>query len=101
MAHSTQHPLKNGTAAPAAATPLSDQERAELRRQGAKAAARGDPPSLNPLHQPQNRPAATGESQDTWCDRSDAWQQGHEAQRRVERVPVHNPKGEPGSREPD
>lgn len=59
---------------------LSFAERAELQRQGAKAAARGEPADTSPLRQPRNRPAATGESADTWLQRSAAWQQGHDAQ---------------------
>lgn len=70
--------LRAPPAAPEA--PLSKSERAELQRQGAKAAARGEPSDSNPLTQPLNRPAATGESADKWLQRSDAWEQGHEAQ---------------------
>jgi hypothetical protein len=60
--------------------PLSSPERAELQRQGAKAAARGEPSDTNPLSQPRNQPSATGESADKWLQRSDAWEKGHEAQ---------------------
>ncbi|MBW8831912.1 MAG: hypothetical protein JF606_21335 [Burkholderiales bacterium] len=60
--------------------PLSSAEQAELQRQGAKAAARGEPSHTNPLSQPRNRPAATGESTDKWLQRSDAWERGHEVQ---------------------
>lgn len=66
-------------AGPAAAT-LSYAERAEIHRQGAKAAARGEPAAANPLHQQRNRPPATGESAELWCQRSTAWEQGHAAQ---------------------
>jgi hypothetical protein len=59
---------------------LSSAERAELQRQGAKAAARGDSSQSNPLGQARNRPSATGESADKWLQRSDAWDQGHDAQ---------------------
>jgi hypothetical protein len=59
---------------------LSGAERAELQRQGAKAAARGELPDSNPLNQPQNRPSATGELADKWLQRSDAWEHGHEVQ---------------------
>jgi len=55
-------------------------ERAELHRQGAKAAARGEPTDANPLSDPCNKPPATGESEDKWLQRSDAWAQGHDAQ---------------------
>jgi len=64
---------------------LSSAERSELQRLGAKAAARGDPTDTNPLGQARNRPLSTGESADTWSQRSDAWDQGHEAQSAVGR----------------
>ncbi|WKB55431.1 CrpP-related protein [Eleftheria terrae] len=60
--------------------PLPDRERAELARQGAKAAARGDPSNANPMDQPQNTPGTTGESPKTWRQRHDAWQAGHSVQ---------------------
>jgi hypothetical protein len=66
---------------------LPEAERAELQRQGAKSAARGEPLEANPLHQPRNRPPSTGESAEVWSQRSDAWQQGHEAQIRSARPP--------------
>lgn len=59
---------------------LSMAERSELQRQGAKAAARGEANDTNPLSQPRNQPLATGESAGRWLQRSDAWEQGHEAQ---------------------
>lgn len=61
-------------------TPLASAERSELQRQGAKAAARGEATAANPLRESRNKPAATGESPDTWSQRSDAWEQGHRAQ---------------------
>lgn len=64
-------------------SPLPPDERAELQRQGAKAAARGEPVSRNPLKQPVNLPQATGESQQAWLRRSEAWLQGHKAQSRA------------------
>jgi hypothetical protein len=60
--------------------PLAPRERAELSRQGAKAAARGDLASSNPMGHPHNDPLATGESQATWTERHDAWLAGHELQ---------------------
>ena len=60
--------------------PLPSRERAELARQGAKAAARGDPPAANPMRQPQNATAATGEPLENWQQRHDAWQEGHKLQ---------------------
>ena len=72
---------------------LSPAERAELWRQGAKAAARGEPVDTNPLSESRNKPPATGESADTWVQRSDAWEQGHDAQtvvgRNAESTPSH------------
>ncbi|MBX3605950.1 MAG: hypothetical protein KF788_11780 [Piscinibacter sp.] len=73
-------PPRYSAAAPAKPPALSGAERAELQRQGAKAAARGEPGDANPLGHARNQPSATGESADTWLQRSDAWDQGHEAQ---------------------
>lgn len=67
-------------AAPAPESELSSAERAELWRQGAKAAARGERTDTNPLSKPRNKPPATGESAHKWLQRSDAWEQGHDAQ---------------------
>ena len=64
---------------------LSRAERAELQRQGAKSAARGEATDCNPLSEPRNKPPATGESADRWLQRSDAWDQGHEAQTATQR----------------
>lgn len=82
--HSTRR--RNQPAAPASPPEplLSTAERAELQRQGAKAAARGEPSDTNPLSQAHNKPPATGESTDKWLQRSDAWDQGHEAQSSVQ-----------------
>jgi hypothetical protein len=55
-------------------------EQAELERQGAKAAARGDEAASNPLLRPLNLPASTGESQQEWKLRYDAWRAGYEQQ---------------------
>jgi len=66
---------------------LSSAERAEIQRQGAKAAARGESADSNPLRQSRNRPAATGESAHTWWQRSAAWAQGHQAQMAARRRP--------------
>lgn len=59
---------------------MDPAEAAELRRQGAKAAARGDTEECNPMLTRSNRPAATGEDPQTWAVRSGAWQSGFEAQ---------------------
>jgi S1-C subfamily serine protease len=62
--------------------PVPDNaEHAELRRQGAKAAARGEARESNPMLEPINQPEATGESEQVWSGRRDAWQHGHAAQR--------------------
>lgn len=55
-------------------------EHAELQRQGAKAAARGEHALTNPMLEAANQPDATGESSRTWSDRRDAWSRGHLAQ---------------------
>lgn len=57
-----------------------DGERAELQRQGAKAAARGEPREANPMLDSVNRPPSTGESDAVWGSRRDAWEQGRVAQ---------------------
>lgn len=62
--------------------PLPRPERAELERQGAKAAVRGENLSSNPMDEPENKPPATGESTATWQQRQTAWRQGHDAQSR-------------------
>jgi hypothetical protein len=58
-------------------------ERAELERQGAKAAARGDGPLSNPFLCGPNMPASTGESLQEWASRHDAWQDGYQLERRA------------------
>ncbi|WP_312028379.1 CrpP-related protein [Aquabacterium sp. J223] len=62
---------------------MCDRERAELERQGAKAAARGDAPKTNPMLEPQNTASVTGEPQGQWEARHDAWQEGFDAQSRT------------------
>lgn len=54
-------------------------ERAELQRQGAKAAARGEPRESNPMLESINRPLSTGESHAVWGSRREAWEQGRAA----------------------
>ena len=68
---------------------IDPAESNELRRQGAKAAARGDTEKCNPMLAHSNRPAATGEDPQTWAARSGAWQSGFDAQATVR-------DGEPG-----
>jgi hypothetical protein len=57
-----------------------DAEHAELRRQGAKAAARGEARESNPMLDPINQPDTTGESPQVWSGRRDAWESGHSSQ---------------------
>jgi hypothetical protein len=59
---------------------LPDREKAELQRQGAKSAARGETPAANPLNRAENRPWHTGESIVRWGERHAAWLRGHRAQ---------------------
>lgn len=68
---------------------MDPAESNELRRQGAKAAARGEAKECNPMLTRHNRPAATGEDPQTWAARSGAWQSGFDAQTTVR-------DGEPG-----
>ena len=81
--HRTLRPKHPAEPASAPEALLSSAELAELQRQGAKAAARGEPSDTNPLSQPRNWPSATGEPTAKWLQRSDAWEQGHGAQSSV------------------
>jgi hypothetical protein len=62
---------------------MKTNERAELHRQGAKAAARGDDLLSHPLERHANLPAVTGESLDLWLERRDAWLAGFRRQGHV------------------
>ena len=89
-------PSREPGAAPAS-SPCSpdtthDGERAELQRQGAKAAARGEPRESNPMLESINRPQSTGESHAAWGSRRDAWEQGRAAQEYAP-VPTDRPAG--------
>jgi len=64
---------------PPPASPVSG-EHAELQRQGAKAAVRGEAPESNPMFDAINQPDATGESAQVWSGRRDAWHRGHRSQ---------------------
>lgn len=68
-------------------------EHAELQRQGAKAAARGEAQASNPMLEAVNKPIATGETEEAWSDRRDAWDRGHDAQQRPMFSPAHPPAG--------
>ncbi|HET9644563.1 MAG TPA: CrpP-related protein [Burkholderiaceae bacterium] len=78
-------PPRPADVSPALQPGLSSAERAELQRQGAKAAARGEPTDTNPFSQQQNKPPATGESAAKWSQRNDAWEEGYEAQSATQR----------------
>ncbi len=67
-------------------------EHAELRRQGAKAAARGDARTTNPMLKAVNQPDATGESNTMWTERRDAWDRGHTSQLAPAGEPVRSVK---------
>ncbi len=71
-------------ALPAAVSP----EHAELQRQGAKAAARGEAQAANPMLETVNQPGATGESERVWSDRRDAWDRGHDSQQQPTVAPA-------------
>lgn len=58
--------------------PKVSPEHAELQRQGAKAAARGESPEANPIFEPVNQPHTAGEGESDWSGRRDAWQRGHD-----------------------
>ena len=80
MMTTNSKPRPTGPEPPFQADRLPGAERAELQRQGAKAAARGEKASSNPMHEPQNLPVATGEHTETWQWREEAWRQGHDAE---------------------
>lgn len=77
---------REASSRPQAQAPLAPPEHAELVRQGAKAAARGDTACSNPMSSTQNGPDATGESQERWAQRSDAWLAGHDLQSAMARL---------------
>lgn len=82
--------LPGAPPAPAAA----NVEHAELKRQGAKAAARGDALESNPMFDAINQPDTTGENGQVWCGRRDAWEQGHTSQQSATASPAR-PAGDP------
>ena len=71
--------------------PAAPAEHAELQRQGAKAAARGEAADANPMLEAINQPAATGETDQVWSGRRDAWRHGHEAQQGLAASPGRAP----------
>ncbi|WP_234409424.1 serine protease [Ideonella sp. B508-1] len=83
-------PFDDEGMAPAKGVPSSSQhspalfadngEYAELERQGAKAAVRGEDMASNPMRNSVNQPEATGESLQRWADRRDAWDHGYRSQ---------------------
>ncbi|WP_350082212.1 S1 family peptidase [Aquabacterium humicola] len=77
-------PAPGTPAAPAA----DNAEHAELQRQGAKAAVRGEARASNPMLAAINQPDLTGESQQVWSGRRDAWESGHNSQQLPVSLPV-------------
>lgn len=75
-------PPATGTPPAESLAPPVSPEHAELQRQGAKAAARGEAQASNPMLDTINQPDATGESEQIWSDRRDAWDRGHGSQQR-------------------
>lgn len=89
MSSRSDPPVPDEAAAAAASAHASEAiaspvtaEHAELQRQGAKAAARGEAQASNPMLDTINQPSATGESEQAWSDRRDAWDRGHDSQQR-------------------
>jgi hypothetical protein len=75
---------------------LTALERAELQRQGAKAAARGDPADANPMRQRlEASDDGTGERHLIWAQRAAAWQAGYESQVKARKKSPPNPGSEP------
>lgn len=72
---------------------MKHAERDELRRQGAKAAARGEAAQCNPMLAGSNRPADTGEPLPLWSARCAAWQSGFDAQSGVRDAAAARPLG--------
>lgn len=68
---------------------LAHGQHAELQRQGAKAAARGETSESNPMFDSINQAGATGESEQVWSGRRDAWERGHTSQRSSTALPAH------------
>jgi len=66
-------------------TGLGLNEYAELHRQGAKSAARGDSRAENPMLRMVNRSETTGEARKIWLQRSMAWRAGFTAQSKASR----------------
>lgn len=75
-------------AAAANDAPNDGAEHAELQRQGAKAAVRGESRESNPMHDSINQPDSTGESHQVWTDRRDAWESGHDSQQLPLDLPI-------------
>jgi hypothetical protein len=67
------------------------RERAEIERQGAKAAVRGAASHSNPFLERCNMPAATGDAPRDWSMRHDAWQRGFEVQATARRFTRRRP----------
>lgn len=88
----------NDASAPIGSAAAEDNaEHAELQRQGAKAAARGDARGSNPMLDSINQPDATGESQRVWTGRRDAWESGHDSQQLALDLPSEDAGGRDAS----
>lgn len=72
------------------AAPVSG-EHAELQRAGAKAAARGEGAGANPMFDAINKPPATGETEEVWSGRRDAWEHGRSTQHGTDPGPGPKP----------
>ena len=84
------HPRSFPSAANEAAPPetgvppeaaVHGKELAELHRQGAKSAIRRESQESHPMLDSTSRPEATGETEQLWSSRRDAWAPGHISQR--------------------
>jgi S1-C subfamily serine protease len=78
-------------------------EYAELQRQGAKAAARGEARESNPMFDSINQPGATGESEQVWSRRRDAWERGYVVQHSstvARALPDSNPEARERAEDP-
>ena len=85
-------PVEGAPPGEAPSAPVS-AEHAELQRQGAKAAARGEAQASNPMLDTINQPRATGESERVWSNRRDAWDRGHDSQQRLPAPLIRLPGG--------
>jgi hypothetical protein len=83
-----------------ASSPPVSAEHAELQRQGAKAAARGEASESNPMLDAINKPGATGESERVWSGRRDAWERGRGSQQSAMVLPARPHDGAASTERP-